>query len=118
MRLPSRLTSTIWGAPLNGVLGLFGWAALRTIPPRWTDPVFRGWNGSETSYWRNSPVPQQETYRNRSLRDRLMSVINGGTALNPCRNGGSVAGSAASAGISITFLISHLPSLRYQSQID
>src|SRR6476659_7314615 len=88
------------------------------IPPRCTDPVFRGWKGSETSYCRNSPVPQQETYRKRSSSERLMSVTNGGTALKPCRIGGRLAGSAGSAGISITFLIPHLPLSRYQIQID
>src|SRR5712692_10041746 len=88
------------------------------MPPIRTEPVSFGLNGSETSYCRNSPVPQQETYRKRSSRERLMSVTNGGTALKPCRNGGRVAGSAGSAGISITFLIPHLPLSRYQSQID
>ena len=84
MRLPSRLTSTICGPPFSGSLAEFvGCAALRTIPPRCTEPVFRGWNGSETSYCRNSPVPKQETYRKRSSSERLMSVISGGTALNP-----------------------------------
>src|SRR5258706_11426338 len=82
-----------------------------------TDPVFRGWKGSETSYCRNSPVPQQETYRKRSSRERLMSVMNGGTALKPCRIGGRLAGSAGSAGISITFFIPHFPLSRYQIQI-
>src|SRR5580700_535760 len=90
MRRPSRLTSTICGAPFNGVLGCFGCAALRTIPPRCTDPVFRGRKGSETSYCKNSPVPKQETYKKRSSRDRLMSVISGGTALKPCNSGGNV----------------------------
>src|SRR5207248_5238534 len=27
----------------------------RTMPPRWTEPVFFGLAGSETSYWMNSP---------------------------------------------------------------
>ena len=31
----------------------------------------------------NSPVPQHETYRKRSSRERLMSVTSGGTALKP-----------------------------------
>ena len=53
-----------------------------------------------------------------------MSVTSGATALNPCSSGGSFAGSAGSAGISITFLTAHLPlepfaaGSRYQSQID
>src|SRR5260370_42407364 len=81
MRLPSRLSSTICGAPFNGVLGCLGCAALRTIPPRCTDPVFRGGNGSETSYCKNSPVPKQETYRKRSSRERLMTVITAGADL-------------------------------------
>src|SRR5262245_4625107 len=119
MRLPSRLTSTICGAPFNEVVGRLGCAALRTIPPKCTDPVFRGWKGSETSNCKNSPVPKQETYRKRSSRERLMSVINGGTALKRCSSGGKAAGSAGSAGISITFLIPHLPSSpRCQGQTD
>src|SRR5438105_15172968 len=28
----------------------------RTMPPRWTEPVFFGLAGPETSYWSNSPV--------------------------------------------------------------
>ena len=56
-----------------------------------------------------------------------MSVTSGATALKPCRIGGSFSGSAGSAGISITFLIAHLPlpafapflpSSRCHSQID
>src|SRR6059036_3136405 len=56
-----------------------------------------------------------------------MSVTSGATALNPCRIGGSFSGSAGSAGISMTFLIAHLPIVpfepfwpasRYHSQID
>src|SRR5205085_589086 len=92
--------------------------AFRTIPPKCTDPVFRGWKESETSYCKNSPVPKQETYRKRSSSERLMSVMSGGTALKPCSSGGRVAGSAGSAGISITFLIPHLPLSRCHSQID
>ena len=30
------------------------------MPPILTEPVSSGLNGSETSYWRNSPVPQQD----------------------------------------------------------
>ena len=38
-----------------------------------------------------------------------MSVMNGGTAPKPFSMGGSSWGSAGSAGISITFLMAHLP---------
>ena len=38
----------------------------------------------------NSPVAQQETYRNRSSSERLMSVMNGGTALKPLKSGGKL----------------------------
>src|SRR5215472_10335049 len=92
------------------------------MPPRWTESVFFGLAGSETSYWMNSPVPQQETYRKRSSSERLMSVTNGGTALKPCSRGGRFAGSAGSAGISITLHTAHLlflpPSLRYHIQME
>ena len=51
-----------------------------------------------------------------------MSVISGGTALKPWRRGGRSAGSAGSAGISITFFTFHFdPPLfpsRYQTQTD
>ena len=40
-----------------------------------------------------------------------MSVTSGGTALKPCSSGGRSAGSAGSAGISITFRTAHLPFL-------
>src|SRR5881396_2782309 len=83
-----------------------------------TEPVFLGVNGSDTSYCNISPVPQQETYRNLSSSDKSMSVTNGGTALKSLSNGGSFSGSAGSAGTSITFLKSHAPLLRCQSQID
>ena len=92
------------------------------MPPIFTEPVSFGLNGSDTSYCCNSPVPQQETYRYRSSSERLRSVTNGGTALNPFSSGGSFSGSAGSAGISITFrtLNSPLPFClsRYQSQTD
>src|SRR5205814_2155746 len=88
------------------------------MPPMRTEPVFIGLNGSDTSYCKNSPVPQQETYRNLSSSDKLISVTSGGTALNPFRSAGSFSGSAGSAGISITFLISHVPLSRCHSQID
>src|SRR5437762_9429506 len=66
----------------------------------------------------NSPVPQQATYRNLSSSDKLMSVTSGGTALKSFSIGGSFSGSAGSAGISITFFVSHVPLLRCQSQTD
>src|SRR4029450_3983233 len=88
------------------------------MPPIRTEPVFFGLNGSDTSYWMNSPVPQQETYRNLSSSDKLMSVTNGGTALKSLSIAGNLSGSAGSAGISITFFKSHAPLLRCQSQTD
>jgi len=51
-----------------------------------------------------------------------MSVSSGGTALKPCRSGGNWLGSAGSAGISMTFLISNfpfeLPSARRHNQME
>jgi hypothetical protein len=49
------------------------------MPPRWSEPVFFGLTGSETSYWMNSPVPQHETYRKRSSSDRLMNLVDAAT---------------------------------------
>src|SRR6266700_4041486 len=83
-----------------------------------TEPVFFGLNGSDTSYCRNSPVPQHETYRNLSSSERLMSVTSGGTALKSLSMGGSFAGSAGSAGISITFFTAQALLSRCQSQIE
>src|SRR5215831_3120215 len=92
------------------------------MPPRRTDPVSTGLNGSDTSYCFSSPVPKHETYRNRSSSDRLMSVTSGGTALKPLSNGGRSSADAPSAGISITFLTCQAASLpepsRNQTQID
>src|SRR5688572_16778246 len=93
------------------------------MPPIRNEPTFRGLKGSVTSYWMNSPVPQHDTYRKRSSSERLMSVTRGATALNPCSSGGRLAGSAGSAGISITFLTAHFPfplspPSRYHSQMD
>src|SRR5207245_4771348 len=92
------------------------------MPPNFTEPVCTGRKGSETSYCRSSPVPQQETYKNRSSSERFMSVTRGGTALKPLSKGGNCSGSAASAGISITFRTFQelLPfaSSRYQIQIE
>src|SRR6267142_571620 len=118
MRLPSRLTSTICGPPLRGWPGLAGCAVRLTIPPNRIELTFFGLNGSLTSYWMNSPEPQHETYRYRSSTERLMSLTRGGSALKPCNSGGSLAGSAGVAGISITFLISHFEPSRYHSQIE
>src|SRR6266508_1624257 len=88
------------------------------MPPMRTEPVFFGLNGSETSYCKNSPVPQQETYRNLSSSDKSMSDTSGGTALKSLSIGGSFSGSAGSAGISITFFKSHAPVSRCHSQTD
>src|SRR5256885_15939795 len=88
------------------------------MPPRCTEPVSLGLNGSLTSYCRNSPVPQQDTYRNRSSRLRLMSVTSGGTALNGFSAGGSWSGAAGSAGTSVTFRTAHFAPARDQGQID
>src|SRR5678810_1030788 len=92
------------------------------MPPMRNEPVFLGLNGSVTSYWMNSPVPQHETYRKRSSSDKLMSVTSGGTALKPFSNGGSFSGSAGSAGISISLRTAHFPFLppssRYHIQMD
>src|SRR5437588_10197690 len=88
------------------------------MPRLRTEPGFSGLNGSDTWYWRNAPVPQQETYRNLSSSDKLMSVTNGGTALKSLSIGGNFSGSAGSAGISITFFKSHAPLSRCQSQTD
>src|SRR5207248_6259245 len=122
MRFPSRLSSTICGPPFSGTLGTSLCAWRRTMPPNFTEPVFTGSNGFETSYCSSSPVPQHETYRYRSSSDRLMSVTNGGTALKPFNSGGSWSGSAASAGISITLRTCHeafpFEPSRYQVQIE
>src|SRR6185437_15993168 len=77
-----------------------------------------GLNGSLTSYCRNSPVPQHETYRKRSSRLRLISVMSGGTALKGLSAGGSCAGSAGSAGTSIVLRICHPFSSRNQVQTE
>src|SRR5262245_2811221 len=88
------------------------------MPTTCTDPVSFGSNGLATSYWRSSPVPQQETYKKRSSRERLISVMRGGTALNPCNIGGSKPGSAGSAGTSMIFLTPHCPLCLCQTQIE
>src|SRR5512139_2264610 len=58
-----------------------------------------GSSGSLTSYWCNSPVPQQETYRKRSSSERSISVTSGGTALNPLSRGGRSSSLAGWAGM-------------------
>src|SRR5579864_5249616 len=83
-----------------------------------SEPTCFGLCGSETSYWRISPVPQQDAYKNRSSSERSMSVNSGGTALKPFSSGGNNSGSAGSAGISITFFKLHFPLSRVQSQMD
>src|SRR5437899_6346368 len=88
------------------------------MPPIRTEPVFFGLNGSETSYCKNSPVPQQETYRNLSSSDKLMSDTSGGTALKSLSIAGNLSGSAGSAGISMIFFKSHAPLVRCHSQTD
>src|SRR5262245_22595889 len=80
------------------------------------EPVFLGFAGSLTSYCRNSPVPQHDTYKNLSSSDRLISVTSGGTALKPFNSGGRSSGSAGSAGISITFFAAHFPFLPLPSR--
>jgi len=59
--------------------------------------------GSDTSYWIISPVPQHETYRNLSSRDKLISVISGGAAPNCFSGAGSSSAAAGCAGIVIVF---------------
>src|SRR5438067_13368832 len=86
------------------------------MPPMRTEPVFFGLNGSETSYGKNSPVPQQETYRNLSSSDKSMSDTSGGTALKSFSIGGNFSGSAGSAGTSTTFFTPHAPLFLCQSQ--
>src|SRR5262245_42256107 len=92
------------------------------MPPIFTEPVSTGLKGSDTSNCFSSPVPQHETYRNRSSSERLMSVTSGGTAPKPLSSGGRSSAAAGSAGISITLRMRHdayllLPS-RYHTQID
>ena len=88
------------------------------MPPIRSVPVSFGLNGSDTSYCRRSPVPQHEMYRYRSSTDRSISVTSGGQALKPLSMGGNRAGSAASAGMSITFVTAHCSPSRCQTLID
>src|SRR5215218_10227759 len=91
-RLPSRLTSTIWGPPARGWSGAAGWDWRRVMPPSLTEPVSRGLKMSLTSYCLSSPVPQQETYSQRSSTDRSMSETSGGTAPKGLSAGGEQLG--------------------------
>src|SRR3954470_1896231 len=68
------------------------------MPPSSTDPVSRGWKTSLTSNCFSSPVPQQDTYSQRSSTDRSMSETSGGTAPNGWSAGGRAAGSAGAGG--------------------
>src|SRR5438094_9706403 len=88
------------------------------MPPMRTEPVFFGLNGSETSYCKNSPVPQQETYKNLSSSDKSMSDTSGGTALKSLSIGGNFSGSAGFSGISRNFLSSHRPLFLLEIQTD
>src|SRR5256714_7732801 len=69
------------------------------MPPRCTEPASLGLCGSLTSYCFSSPVPQHETYSQRSSTDRSMSLTSGGTAPKGCSAGGSCEVSAGSAGV-------------------
>src|SRR5437870_6252127 len=117
-RRPSRLISTIWGAPPSLSSGAAGWGLLPTIPPRRTDPVSFGLWGSLTSYCLSSPVPKHDTYSQRSSTDRSMSLTSGGTAPNGCSAGGRSAVSAGSAGIVMTFLTPQRSPSRYHSHTE
>src|ERR1700722_586503 len=116
MRLPSRLISSIWVPPLSGPA--FGCGAFVATPPKRTEQVNFGLNGSLTSYWRNWPVPKHAAYRYLSSVLSAISVTSGGTALNALSAGGNSAGSAGSAGISITFRTVQSPFSRCHIQID
>ena len=49
----------------------------RVMPPRRTEPVWRGWKGSATSSCWSSPVPQHDPDSQRSSTDRSMSLTRG-----------------------------------------
>src|SRR5919204_1006626 len=104
--------------PLNRRSCAAGCAAPRTIPPRCTEPVSFGLRGSLTSYCLSSPVPQQDTYSQRSSTDRSMSVTSGGTAPKGCSAGGSSDASAGSAGIVIAFFAVHSSPPRRHSHTE
>src|SRR5829696_4715244 len=88
------------------------------MPPRRTDPVSTGLRMSATSYCLSSPVPQQDTYSQRSSTDRSMSETSGGTAPNGLSAGGSRSGSAGSAGMVMTSRTAQRSPSRYQAQMD
>src|SRR5690242_1279270 len=88
------------------------------MPPMRIEPTCLGENGSLTSYCLSSPVPQHDTYRNRSSSDRSMSLMSGGTALNGLSAGGSTPSSAGSAGMVIVFFALNVPLSRYHVQTD
>src|SRR3989442_15889737 len=92
----------MWGAPAKRRWGGGGWGGGRTMPPKGTEPASLGLCGSLTSYCLSSPVPQHDTYSQRSSTDRSMSVTSGGTAPKGCSAGGSSEASAGSAGGGIT----------------
>src|SRR5215217_8627652 len=73
---------------------------------------------SATSYCLSSPVPQQDTYSQRSSTDRSRSLISGGTAPKGLRAGGSRSGSAGSAGTVMTLRTAQRSPSRYQAQMD
>src|SRR5215203_6509751 len=101
-RLPSRLISTICGAPESRSSGAAGCDSRRTMPPRRTDPVSRGLNGSVTSYCLSSPVPQHDTYSQRSSTDRSMSEMSGGTAPEGLQGRGEQVGVGGLGGMVMT----------------
>ena len=88
------------------------------MPPSRTEPVSRGLNGSATSYCLSSPVPQQDTYSQRSSTDRSMSEISGGTAPNGFSAGGRSSGSAGSAGMVMTLRTAQRSPSRCHSHTD
>ena len=88
------------------------------MPPSSTEPVSRGWKMSLTSYCLSSPVPQQDTYSQRSSTDRSMSDTSGGTAPNGWSDGGRSSGSAGSAGMVITLRTAHRPPSRCHSHTE
>ena len=73
---------------------------------------------SLTSYCLSSPVPQHDTYSQRSSTDRSMSLISGGTAPNGLRAGGSSSGSAGSAGMVMTLRTAQRVAVAVPGQID
>src|SRR6266540_3578178 len=82
------------------------------------EPVSRGLNGSLTSYCLSSPVPQHDTYSQRSSTDRSMSDTSGGTAPNGLSAGGSSSESAGSAGMVTTLLTAQRSPSRCHSHTE